>query len=100
MITFKAKPLKVYDITGTKILYELIKIPKITTKHCDMDLFRAPTHKLSGVSNSDLFESVLRRELRIIGIESGTNVKLNELRHNPNIKVNTSKFLYTVSIKI
>jgi hypothetical protein len=66
-ITFRAKRRKEEYYGHPELHSEYIAVPKIKREHCNMDQFRTDA-KFGGVSNSDLFEAFLRRELKALGI--------------------------------
>lgn len=74
-VTFKAKPETVYNMDNTPA-FTWIKIPALTSKHCDMAAFRSD--KVFGsFANSDLFPSMLQRALKVAGI--GSHIKLDAI---------------------
>lgn len=61
-IQFKTKTQTVYDHDGT-VAWRYVSVPRITTKHCNMDEFR--NHPRYGAyANSDLFPSLIARALK------------------------------------
>lgn len=66
-ITFKAKRRIATYIGAPELRSEYIAVPTITRIHCDMHAFRTDS-RFSGYANSDLFPSILKRELTKLGI--------------------------------
>jgi hypothetical protein len=64
-ITFKAKPVKVWEAEGDKLAFHSVQVPQFQRKHCDMDGFRSH-RKYGGFANSDLFPAMLARIRRDI----------------------------------
>ena len=78
-ITFKAKPVKVYNMDDT-LAYEYIQVPVLDRKHCDMQAFRQHP-KFGPYVNSDLFKGMMSRVLpktiRLDAIPEGVTVDLS-----------------------
>lgn len=95
-ITFKAKPETVYNLDDTPA-YTEVRVPTITTRHCDMPAFRRHP-RFDFLANSDLFPALLQRELRKIGVLAGGYLRLDELPDG--VSVDTSGFLTKVTITL
>lgn len=76
-ITFKAKPETVYNLDDT-LAYTEVRVPAITTRHCDMPVFRRHP-RFGSFANSDLFPALLQRELRKLGVLVGGYLRLCQL---------------------
>ena len=95
-IEFKAKPESVWFMGDDSPSYDRIKVPAISTRHCDMSYFRTKS-KLAPYSNSDMFAGMINRALRNQGI--GNYIRLDKpLPHG--VTVDTSGFLARVFINI
>lgn len=92
-ITFRAKKLPVYGRDDKVCFYE-IKVPKITTRHCDMNEFRA-SERFGGYANSALFPAMLARALSEDGILP--YIALTNLPDNVTVK---DGYLTEVTIKL
>lgn len=93
-ITFKAKVERVTNMDGT-LAYELIKVPAIERRHCDMDAFRRHP-KFGSYANSDLFKNLISRQLKLA--EISTHLRLDRLPAC--VQVDRSGFLANVTIEI
>jgi len=87
-IQFKTKILK--DQFGI----EYIKIPKIKRIHCDINSFDK-NPKFRPFTNSSLFDSMIQRELRKMGIEG-----LKEIKDLPSYITVERGFLSTITINL
>ena len=93
-IQFKTKPETIYNMDGTPA-YVRVKVPTLTSKHCDMHEFR--THKRFGAfANSDMFPSMLKRAALKAGI--GPYIRLDNIPDHTTI--DTSGFLATITIDL
>ena len=93
-ITFKAKVRHVFNMDNS-IAYHDIKVPKITTRHCDMPAFR--NHgKYGSFANSDMFSGIVTRALKNNGI--GDYIRLDSIPEC--VTIDNSKFLAVVTITI
>lgn len=93
-ITFKGKAETIFNPDGTPA-YDLIKVPEIKTRHCNMDAFRRHP-RLSGLANSTLFPAALKREFKVLGL--GDYLRLDRLPNG--VTVDASGFLASVTITI
>lgn len=93
-IEFRGKPEKIYNADDS-LAYERIKVPTIKRHHCDMAAFRKHP-KIGPYANSDLFASILRRELRARNIAG--YIRLD--RVPADVSVDVSGFLARVTIDI
>lgn len=77
---------------------EFIRIPKLTTTHCDMNAFRKHP-RLGSLANSKMFIMALDRDLLMNqGIRTECYVPLDKLPDS--VTVDTSKFLAVVTIDV
>lgn len=97
-IQFKAKIEKWYTTDDEKNCVKRIKFPKLSTSHCDMNLFR--THKKYGsYANSDLFSGILQRiKEKILGSNHDQYLKLEALPKG--VTVDDSGYLAIVNINV
>lgn len=94
IITFRAKIETILNPDMT-VAYRRIKVPTITKNHCDMNTFQ--THpRLCSYTNSNMFESLVRRELDRQGLTG--YIRLDNLR--PNVTVDETAFLAIVTIRL
>lgn len=92
-ITFKAKPVTVWN---GDIKEQWIKIPKLSSSHCDMQAFRFHS-KYGAYANSDLFLSMLGR-IRNEKFGEREYIKLHNIPEGVN--VDASGFLAIVSFSV
>lgn len=92
-IEFRGKVERVHNMDDT-LAYEMIKIPKLERRHCDMPAFRQHS-KFGGLANSDLFPNILKR----IASDLGGNGYLRLDRIPANVTVDRSGFLAKVEIE-
>lgn len=90
--TFKAKVETVY-YTDETLAYQIVKVPKIKRSHCDMAAFRSHP-KFGPYANSDLFDNLLSRQRRTLGI--GEYIRLDRVPEK--VTIDTSGFLASVTI--
>ena len=93
-ITFRGKVEPVYHPDNT-LAYELIKVPRLERRHCDMNGFRRHP-KYGGLANSDLFPSLLVRIAADIGLKS--HLRLDPLPAG--VSVDRSSFLATITVQV
>jgi hypothetical protein len=67
-ITFKVKIKPVY-YADNSLAYEGAPLPKQLARYADKTAFRR-SHRFGAYSNSDLFESILLREIKRLGVPS------------------------------
>ncbi len=89
MIEFKGKAKKA--VSGRAY----VKVPKFTTKHCDMAVMRNHA-KYESVSNSNMFERTLAK----LSVELFPTGYLWLDKIPGGVSVNTSKFLAVVKIEV
>jgi hypothetical protein len=95
-IQFKAKPKKVEYSDGTLASHYYQVPAKLTSSHCDMNAFRSSS-KFGAYANSDLFQAILKRELRKLGIAD----RIDLLKALPGgVTVNSEGFLHVVTIEL
>lgn len=92
-IRFKGKVENVRNADKT-IAYQFIRVPTLTPKHCDMSAFRSHP-KFGMLANSDFFSGVLSR-IRADIVGNGLGLRLDRIP--PNVTVDTSSFMATVTI--
>ena len=93
-ITFRGKVEPVYHPDNT-LAYELIKVPRLERRHCDMNGFRRHP-KYGGLANSDLFPSLLARIAADTGLKS--HLRLDQLPAG--VSVDRSSFLATITVQV
>lgn len=93
-ITFRGKIVQVFHPDDT-LAYELIKVPRLERRHCDMDGFRRHP-RYGGLANSDLFPAMLVRIAKTMGL--GDHIRLDRLPEG--VGVDRSAFLATVTIAV
>lgn len=94
LITFKAKPIDVYNADDT-FAFRQVKVASIGTQHCDMAAFRC-SKAFGGYANSQLFPAMLKRALRDNGV--GATLRLDQLPAC--VTVDDSGFLAVVTIDL
>ena len=92
LFTFKAKASRITGELGT---YDLVKVPKPSRAHVDMNVARQHA-RFGAYANSDLFPALLARELKARGI--GMVLRSDELP--PGVTFDTSGFLAVISIDL
>lgn len=95
-ISFKAKPINVYNPDET-LAYRAVPIPRAFTRsHCDMAAFRSHA-KFGGIANSDLFPNALARVRRdMFGVRDA--IRLDQIPAG--VSIDTSGFLAIVSFDV
>ncbi len=95
-ITFKAKPVKVWEATGETIAFHELRVPVLGRQHCDMNAFRSHP-KFGAYANSDLFPAMLSRIRR----DSFGGRDWFKLESPPEgVTIERGALLYTVSIEV
>ena len=94
-ITFRGKVEPVYHPDDT-LAYELIKVPRLERRHCDMNGFRRHP-KYGGLANSDLFHAMINGYLRRqLGV--GDYIRLDQVPDA--VAIDRAAFLAAVTITI
>ena len=93
-ITFRGKVEPVYHPDNT-LAYELIKVPRLERRHCDMSGFRR-NPRYGGLADSDLFPNLLIRIVASLGIKS--RLRLDQLPAG--VSVDRSSFLATITVQV
>jgi hypothetical protein len=99
-IQFKAKvkTMEIMGDTDNSLAYEYIQIPKLTSKHCDMQAFRThKNHRYSGFANSNMFPGILAGIKKEVFGNTDT-LKIDKIPEN--VTIDTSGFLAIVSIEV
>lgn len=94
IVTFKAKPRTVYNPDDTPA-YQWVKVPVLSTQHCDMPAFRQ-SQAFGGIANSSLFPNALRRAVAALGVRD--HLRLDQLPEG--VAVDTTGFLAVITITI
>ena len=92
-ITFTVKMKPVYFVDGS-LAWEGAPLPKKLASYADRDAFRQ-SRRFGAYANSDLFESILQREVKRLGVSS--YLKLGQL---PECVTVETAFMSTVTIAI
>lgn len=82
--------------TDGSVAFRGVKVPKLTSSHCDMGAFRKHP-EWSGYANSDLFPAMLARGLAKLGI--GSRIDMGKPLP-PGVSVDESGFLALVRIEL
>lgn len=95
-IQFRAKVQTVHYARHDAPDHMYIQVPELKRSHCDMNWFRR-SRRFGSYANSDLFLSMLKREMGRMGVES--RIRLD--RPFPaGVTVDTSGFLALVTIEV
>jgi hypothetical protein len=95
-ITFKAKPVKVWEASGETIAFHELRVPVFGRQHCDMAAFRSH-RKYGAFANSDMFPAMLARIRR----DTFSGRDCFKLESPPaGISIEPGGLLYTVSIEV
>lgn len=92
-IEFRAKLETVRNMDDT-VAYICVKVPLLTTRHCDMNAFRRHA-KFGGLANSDLFPNALAKIKRE---RLGEYVRLDRIPEG--VTVDTSGYLALVVLNV
>lgn len=97
VISYKAKVENVYNMDET-LAYQIVKVPaKITSAHYSREDWRKHP-KFGSYVNSDLFPNLVSRQLSLLNVKLGTNIRLDRLPDA--VTVDTTGFLAVVTINV
>jgi hypothetical protein len=91
-IEFRTKPQEVYY---GETLRRYVKVPELTTRHCDMNAFRC-SRRFGSYANSTLFSALLARAVKAMGIEN----RIWEEQTIAGVEIDKTGFLWVVKITL
>jgi hypothetical protein len=98
-VQFKTKIILARDREGNVSCY--IKVPRLTTTHCDMTAFRM--HRQYGkIANSDLFPDIINRDVRtlLLGNKDKNLLNLDNASNMENVTITTNGYFALVTIDL
>jgi len=98
-VQFKTKIISARDRVGNVYCY--IKVPRLTTAHCNMEEFRI--HRQYGkIANSDLFPDIINRDVRtlLFGDKDKNLLNLDNASNMENVTITTNGYFALVTIDL
>jgi hypothetical protein len=97
-VQFKTKIIFARDREGN---VSYIKVPRLTTAHCDMAAFRMH-RQYRNIANSDLFPDIINRDVRtlLFGDKDKNLLNLDNASNMENVTITTNGYFDLVTIDL